>query len=258
MVAGTSFFQFESKELIILVLTAYTICGTSAAAAVGSALMIGKDDVNLVIAICSLITIPFMLIVPYIAKGLDLTDQVAGGWIGTGIDNTGNVVVSGAIFSEDAETIAGITKILQTIALGPTALGIAYFWAVYVEPGKEKPSWWFLYDKFPKFVIGFLFVSFLITFVVKAAVDSSDVEDGEDNELDSLISVIKGMERWWAIMGFTAIGLKSDLRKISKKVGKGGSLIWLYVVGGAIDIAICLGFASIWYSGIVLEQPEID
>ncbi len=164
------------------------------------------------------------------------------------------------IFSEDAEPIAGATTILQTIALGPTALGIAYFWAMYVDSGKEKPTWWFLYDKFPKFVIGFLFFSFLITFPVKSAVDSDPPPDDPDadTELDQIVAVIKGVEKWWAIMGFTAIGLKSDLRKISKKVGKGGSLIWLYVVGGIIDIAICLGFAAVWYSGAVFAAPDVN
>jgi uncharacterized membrane protein YadS len=88
---GTRVFKIENKELIVLVITAYTICGTSACAAVGVAIGSSKDNVNVVIAMCSLITIPFMLAVPYMAKALDLTDEVAGGWIGTGVDNTGEL-----------------------------------------------------------------------------------------------------------------------------------------------------------------------
>jgi uncharacterized membrane protein YadS len=160
------------------------------------------------------------------------------------------VVVSGAIFSDKAETVASITKILQTIALGPCCLAIAYYWNVIVDPGKEPPSVWLIYDKFPKFVFGFLSVCFLVTFVMEPCC--------EDN-LDSLIRVVKGMERWWAIMGFTAIGLKSDLRKMKKKLGKGGggNIISLYVVGGTLDILLCLGFSSIWFSGLLIPAPEV-
>ena len=102
-----------------------------------------------------------MLGVPYMAKAMGLSDEVAGGWIGTGIDNTGNVVVSGAIFSDDAETIASVAKIIQTTALGPICLIVAYYWNTVIEKGEDKkgPSLWLIYDKFPKFVLGFLIVS---------------------------------------------------------------------------------------------------
>jgi uncharacterized membrane protein YadS len=245
---GTRVFQIESRELIILCCIAFTISGTSAPAAVGIAIGSSREDVNIVITLSSLVTIPFMLAVPYLSKGMGLSDEVAGGWIGAGVDNTGNVVVSGAMVSPEAETIAGITKILQTIAMGPVCLVIAYFWNI--SSGREKPSAWLIYDKFPKFVLGFLAVCFLVTFVAKPSIK-------EPTAMDNLIRVVKGMERWWAIMGFTAIGLNSDLKKMSKRLNNGRSLIGLYLVGGTVDLLVALGLAAVWYSGLILPAPDM-
>ena len=88
-----------------------------------------------------------------------------------------------------------------------------------------------------------------MTFVAKPNIKDPD-------SMDDLIKVVKGMERWWACMGFTSIGLNSDLKKMSNRLTNGKSLVGLYLFGGTVDAVIALALAATWYSG--LELPPLD
>jgi uncharacterized membrane protein YadS len=48
-----------------------------------------------------------------------LVIKVSGAWIGSTVDNTGNVVVAAQLVGEQATEVAGIVKMMQVL---PTAL----------------------------------------------------------------------------------------------------------------------------------------
>ena len=49
-----------------------------------------------------LFTLLFQFVQPYLALAVGMSHDVAGSWIGASVDQTGNVVVSAAIMSEEA------------------------------------------------------------------------------------------------------------------------------------------------------------
>ena len=97
-----------------------------------------------------------------------------------------------------------------------------------------------LWEKFPKFVLGFLFVSTIIT-IVNASV-------GADAE-ESLKVGMKAVSKWFFCLGFVGIGLSSDLRKLASKM-KGGKPIFLYLITQALDLLVKLGFAFLSFDVI--------
>src|SRR3546814_5003233 len=83
---------------------------------------------------------------------------------------TGAVVASGSLVGEDALKISTIVKFSQNVLLGLAAFGISIYWT-YTQKAPEgmednKPSLKLLWDRFPKFVLGFMAASLLFSFVL--------------------------------------------------------------------------------------------
>ncbi|EGD76648.1 hypothetical protein PTSG_07999 [Salpingoeca rosetta] len=97
-----------------------------------------------------------------------------------------------------------------------------------------------LWEKFPKFVLGFLFCSTIIT-VINASVS--------DEEQASLKVGVQAVSKWFFCLGFVGIGLSSDLRKLASKM-QGGKPILLYVLCQLLDLLLKLGFAYISFDVI--------
>ena len=117
------------------------------------------------ISLVLIVAIPMMIFMPYLAKWMGLSQEVAGAWIGGTIDTTGAVVASGTIIGETAQKYAVIIKSAQNVLLGLAAFAISIYWSYSnKEAGVEKPTARVIWDRFPKFVIGFILASLLFSF----------------------------------------------------------------------------------------------
>merc|ERR1711884_455739 len=102
-------------------------------------------------------------------------------------------IASAAIISDEATEIAGIVKIVLNSGLGLLVTAVAFWWQARemrlkrmeednhedVEDGndgsneerknnkKAKFDWLFLWDKFPKFVLGYFICSAILTIIVE-------------------------------------------------------------------------------------------
>ena len=97
---------------------------------------------------------------------LGLHQAVAGAWVGGNIDTTAAVTAAGAIAGEQALQIATIVKTTQNALLGVVAVALTAYFAFKVErtpaarPGRGPRELW---ERFPKFVLGFLAASVIAT-----------------------------------------------------------------------------------------------
>ena len=82
-------------------------------------------------------------------------------------DNTAETTATGYLYSDHAGKIAVLVKSTRNALIGFVVLGFALYWAARgqadkIAPGaKAKVA--FIWDKFPKFVLGFLAVSAIAT-----------------------------------------------------------------------------------------------
>ena len=104
---------------------------------------------------------------PLIGHAIGLTDHEFGLWAGLSVDNTAETTATGYLYSEQAGKIAVLVKSTRNALIGFVVLGFALYWAARGEADAGGTGFRaraaFVWDKFPKFVLGFLAVSAIAT-----------------------------------------------------------------------------------------------
>ncbi|MBL0745036.1 YeiH family protein [Chryseolinea lacunae] len=189
-------------ELSMMISSAVSICGVSAAIATAGAIKGDTKKLSYVISLVLITAIPMMIVMPYIAKHYGFSEEVTGAWLGGSIDTTGAVVASGTLVGETALKISTIVKFSQNVLLGLAAFAISIYWtyagkATPDAAEKQKPTLNVIWERFPKFVIGFVAASLLFSFFLSAEKVSA-VKDG-----------MKSIQTLWFVLAFTSIGLET-------------------------------------------------
>lgn len=192
-------------EMGILLSTAVSICGVSAAIAANGAMKGDPKKLSFVISLVLVVAIPMMYLMPYLSNLLGLSHEVAGAWLGGTIDTTGAVVASGKFLGETAEKYSVIIKSAQNALLGVAAFAISIYWTLKGTNQDSKPTPSVLWERFPKFVLGFIVASLIFSFLL------------EPTTAKLLIKPIKGFRETLFSIAFVAIGLETDFKKIFNK-----------------------------------------
>jgi uncharacterized membrane protein YadS len=186
-----------------------------------------------------------------IAKLVGLPEVLAGAWMGSTIDSTGAVAAAGAFLGQKALYVAATIKMIQNVLIGVTAFCVAVYWCAKVDckPGTSV-SWWEIWYRFPKFVIGFIIAS-----IVFSIIDQSVGSDMSTVMIDH--GVLRGFTRiareWFFALAFTCIGLETNFREFGPYF-KGGKPITLYVFGQSFQLGFTL---LIGYIMFYIVFPEI-
>lgn len=144
--------------------SAVSICGVSAAIAAAGAVLAKKEEVTYIAALVILTAIPLMVLMPLLADAMNLPPQVAGAWFGGNIDTTAAVVGAGTIHGAEAQQVAAVVKMAQNVLIGFVAFALALYFAIVVEGDQgQRPRPAVIWQRFPKFVLGFALVSALAT-----------------------------------------------------------------------------------------------
>jgi len=117
------------------------------------------------------------------------------------------------------------------------------YWCARVEcaPGQmvSKMEIWY---RFPKFVLGFIAASIIISVMYTAMGGAGDVL------LDH--GFLRGLTRpardWFFALAFASIGLSSNFRELAHHF-KGGKPVILYVCGQSLNLALTLLMAYIMF-----------
>lgn len=232
---GTRLFRMDAG-ISLLVAVGSTWCGASAISAVAAIVGSSSADISLSISVVAFFTVIFTFVQAYVAIGAGMPDEVAGAWIGASVDQTGNVIASAAIISEEATEIAGIVKIVLNSGLGILATVIAFWWQTRQESGAEKKdiSLLFIWDKFPKFVLGYILCSAILS-VLLPQLDGT--AEGEALQLAVLT-----MNKWWFAIAFVGIGIGTRIKDLWQGALKSG-VLKLYMTTNLLDILIALGLS---------------
>ncbi len=187
------------EEMSMMVSSAVSICGVSAAIATAGAIKGDTKKLSYVISLVLITAIPMMIGMPYLAKWMGLSQAVTGAWLGGSIDTTGAVVASGTLVGEEALKISTIVKFSQNVLLGIAAFAISIYWTLHGKSKQEEQAtgWKVIWERFPKFVLGFLAASLLFSFVVPA--DTIAASKG----------FLKNLQNLWFVLAFTSIGLET-------------------------------------------------
>ena len=247
---GTRILKMDNKPLVITLATATSVCGTSAAIAVGAASKAKKTDLSLAVSISIIFTILMMVFEPVIIKAIGMSPIMGGSLIGGTVDSTGAVVVAGTALGGEAQTAAVLVKSIQNILIGFIAFAVAIFFATSVEKtGDRTVGISEIWVRFPKFIIGFFVASLLASFVIQPLCGADQVS--------AINKVLDQYKNWAFVLAFTSIGLDTNFREIAKQM-QGGKVLWLYLVGQIFNIVLTMFAVWLLLSGTIFPVPTLD
>ena len=248
---GQRIVKMPSKTLNITISADMSVCGVSAAIATAAACRAKKEELTLAIGLSMVFTAVCMVGQPAFARLVGMPEILAGAWMGSTIDSTGAVAAAGAFYGEKALYVAATIKMIQNVLIGVTAFCVAVYWCAKVEcaPGQQV-SWWEVWYRFPKFVIGFIVAS-----IIFSIFDGGLGKDVSTVLLDQ--GVLRGFSRlfreWFFALAFTSIGLETNFKEF-KPYFKGGKPITLYVFGQGFQLCLTL---LVGYIMFYLVFPEV-
>ncbi len=203
------------------------ICGVSASIAIAGAVGAKKEYGPIGITMVILWAIVMIFFLPFAARALHLPTGVAGAWIGTSEFADAAGFAAAQTYGGFAGHVPGIAgtsdqsvwaftlmKVVgRDVWIGIWAFILAIISTTRWEPAEtgRKPDaaeiWW----RFPKFVIGFLIASLIITFVAR---NYSLAEFGKEVN-PVLVGPIKDLRTWAFIFCFLSIGLTTRFRELA-------------------------------------------
>ena len=249
---GTRVLKIENKPFVITVATATSVCGTSAAIAVGAASKAKKNDLSLAVSISIIFTVIMMVFEPVIIRATGLGEVMGGALIGGTVDSTGAVTVAGTALGETAQTVAVLVKSIQNILIGFIAFAVAVFFATKVENdgenGGRKVGASEIWYRLPKFILGFFAASLIASFVFLPSVGKEAVS--------SINSTLDQYKNWAFVLAFTSIGLDTNFRELKEQF-QGGKTLTLYVVGQLFNIILTYAAVYLLLSGKFFPLPNL-
>jgi uncharacterized integral membrane protein (TIGR00698 family) len=208
-----------SPKLTSLLSIGASICGVSAIIAAQGAIDADDEDASYAIAAILALGAVSLFLFPLIGHALGLSDHAYGLWVGLAVDNTAEATAAGALYSDAAGRFAVLAKTTRNATIGFVVLGYALYWVRRGGASRVTNTGAFLWEKFPKFVLGFLVVSALATLGAFSKPQLADLAN---------------LSRWAFLFTFAGIGLRTNVRAIVRQGWRP------LVVGVAGECAIAL------------------
>ena len=233
-----------------------SICGVSAC--ITAARVAGTDDRKLsyIVSVVLIVVVPMIYLMPWLAEQIVplltsdpiLQQEIAGAWIGGTIDTTSGVAASSemafAQMGDLANKTAVIVKATQNVLIGFVAFFIALYLSTKGEDGKsQKPSFGIVWEKFPKFIIGFVVASLVFSLCQSGEI----FPDAHKAKLVET-SLAKTFSQLFFSLAFVCIGLDTNLKEIVSRENR--NTLFAFLIAQSFNIVVTGVLAYILF-GIV-------
>jgi uncharacterized membrane protein YadS len=257
-------FRFN-REWAAPLASGISICGVSAAIATGGAIRARPIVPILVSSLVVVFAVVEVLILPFIAQAyLSNEPLVAGAWLGLAVKTDGAAVASGSI----AEALilakaagegihyqpgwilgtAATVKVFIDIFIGIWAFLLAYIWTNHIDrrPG-DKAKVGEIWQRFPKFVLGFVVTFAVVLVAVLAAPEQIGKIKAASVEANNFRVI-------FFVLSFFSIGVQSNFSRLWQEgVGK---LIAVYVLS-LFGFVIWVGLVISWIFFAGIKPPLV-
>jgi len=212
MTALGRWFRLSPKLTSLLAIGA-SVCGVSAIIAAKGAIEADDEDASYAIAAILALGAVSLVVFPLVGRALGMSDHAYGLWVGLAVDNTAEAAAAGALYSDAAGKFAVLAKTTRNATLGFVVLGYALYWVRKDQVREIANKGAFLWEKFPKFVLGFLVISAAATLGAFSARQTTDLAN---------------LSRWAFLFTFAGVGLRTNVRELA---GQGWRPLAVGVVG---------------------------
>lgn len=254
------YFHF-SKEWAAPLASGISICGVSAAIATGGAIRARPVVPIMVSSLVVIFAVVELVILPFAAQVfLSHEPMVAGAWMGLAVKTDGAAVAAGSITDalvrakaladtgvawEEGWILMATTtvKVFIDIFIGVWAFVLAILWVTVIDRREgERVRAGEIWDRFPKFVLGYV-GTFLLTLLLCSAVPELL---GAAKEAATEANVFRQL---FFAMTFFTIGVVSNFRKLWEEgIGRLAAVYALCLFGFIIWVGLAISW--IFFHGV--------
>jgi uncharacterized membrane protein YadS len=237
-----------------------SICGVSAAIATGGAIRARPLIPVLVSSLVVVFAVVEVLVLPFLAQTfLSHEPLVAGAWMGLAIKTDGAAVAGGAITESlilaqnAAEGIkyqpgwilgtAATIKVFIDIFIGIWALVLGYIWTNHINRTSDKASVREIWQRFPKFVIGFV-LTFAVGLYLALATPA-----GIAAKVPAAMGEANTIRVVFFILTFFSIGVLSNFKRLWQEgIGKLAAVYVVSLFGFVIWVGLLISW--LFFAGV--------
>lgn len=253
-------FKF-SREWAAPLASGISICGVSAAIATGAAIRARPIVAIMVSSLVVIFAVVELLFLPFLAQVyLSHEPLVAGAWMALSVKTDGAAVASGAITESlilaknAAEGInyakgwilgtAATVKVFIDVFIGVWAFVLAYIWTTRIEKREgDQARAGEIWERFPKFVIGYVVTFLLILFL---AIGATPELMGKVKAAMGEANTFRGI---FFVMTFFTIGVMTNFKKLWEEgIGKLAAVYIICLFGFIIWVGLFI--AWMFYGGV--------
>jgi len=242
--------------------TGGAVCGVSGAIAIGGAVGAKREQVSIAISLVVVWAIVMIFVLPLAARSLGLSTGVAGAWIGTSEFADAAGLAAAQTYGAYAGTVAGVAgtaddavnafTLMKVIgrdmwigvwAFVLSVIATTYWERTGIEGRADAGEIW---RRFPKFVLGFLLASALVTLL------ASGHAYGDYKKLivPTVVAPLQALRTWAFTFAFLSIGLTTRLRDF---VAVGTRPFYAFAAGVLVNVVLgyilsTQVFAGFWQS----------
>jgi uncharacterized membrane protein YadS len=254
------YFKF-SREWAAPLASGISICGVSAAIAVGGAIRARPVVPIMVSSLVVIFAVVELLILPFLAQAFLWTQpMVAGAWMGLAVKTDGAAVASGAIVDSliraKALASSGIAykegwmlmtattvKIFIDIFIGVWAFILAVIWCTKIECRGGRIKAGEIWERFPKFVIGYAVTFIIMLLVCLASPGVLKTAQAATGEMDTFRVL-------FFVLTFFTIGVVSNFKKLWEEgIGRLAAVYVLCLFGFIIWVGLLISW--IFFHGVM-------
>ncbi len=226
------------------------VCGVSAAIAAGGAVRARREQTSMAITLVVVWAIVMIFVLPFAARALGLSTAVAGAWIGTSEFADAAGIAAAQAYGDAARNAGGaiagapdaavqaftLMKVVgRDIWIGIWAFTLAWVattrWNTDANGVQAKADVGEIWARFPKFVIGFVLASALVTWIAS----HYSLADYRKIVTPDLVAPISTLRTWAFTFCFLSIGLTTRLRSLS---ATGWRPLLAFTAGVVVNIII--------------------
>jgi uncharacterized membrane protein YadS len=249
-----------SREWAAPLASGISICGVSAAIATGGAIRARPMVPVLVSSLVVIFAVVEVLILPFIAQTfLSHEPMVAGAWMGLAVKTDGAAVAAGGITEAlilaqnaaegvkyQAGWILGTTatiKVFIDIFIGVWAFVLGYIWTNHINATGEKAKAREIWERFPKFIIGFV-----VTFAAGLYLALATPPDIAA-KVPAAIGEANTFRVIFFILTFFSIGVLSNFKRLwAEGIGKLAAVYFVSLFGFVIWVGLLISW--LFFAGI--------
>ena len=249
-----------SREWAAPLASGISICGVSAAIATGGAIRARPMVPVLVSSLVVIFAVVEVLILPFVAQTfLSHEPLVAGAWMGLAVKTDGAAIAAGGITESlilaqnaaegvkyQAGWILGTTatiKVFIDIFIGVWAFVLGYIWTNHINATGEKAKVREIWERFPKFIIGFI-VTFAAGLYLALATPADIAA-----RVPAAIGEANTFRVIFFILTFFSIGVLSNFKRLwAEGIGKLAAVYFVSLFGFVIWVGLLISW--LFFAGI--------